>query len=442
MMNTAVIGLIAGILLVVQSRQIPPFRNDDNDGEIWAVLVAGSNSWWNYRHQADICHAYHILRNHGIPEDHIITMMYDDIAHNEENPYKGKIFNHPNGSDVYAGVKIDYTGDDVNPENFLKVLKGEHNGGNRVLNSTEKDRVFVYFSDHGGPGILSFPSDSLTVKDLSATLHEIHAKNSYKELVLYVEACYSGSMFQGFLPKNTNIYAVTAANAAESSYACYCDSKKLRGVCLGDLFSVNWMEDSDREDIEKETLSTQFDIVKKETADSHVMKFGDLHFVSEPVGDFQGREEYINKSLAVPRGSANNYAKWRSTDVPIKMLEAKLQRVNSADEQQDIEDQIEEITQKRNVFRFHFNAFIKKLVNDPINRRNVLRNKGEPIKNLECHDAVFKAFNRICYNIAKNPYVIDHLHALNNMCNRKIPTQRIIDEMMDHCLDTPVQFVL
>ncbi|KAF1570622.1 UNVERIFIED_CONTAM: Vacuolar-processing enzyme beta-isozyme, partial [Eudyptes robustus] len=58
--------------------------------------------------------------------------------------------------------------------------------------------------------------------DLSATLHEIHAKNSYKELVLYVEACYSGSMFQGFLPKNTNIYAVTAANAAESSYACYC----------------------------------------------------------------------------------------------------------------------------------------------------------------------------------------------------------------------------
>lgn len=24
----------------------------------WAVLVAGSNGFWNYRHQADICHAY------------------------------------------------------------------------------------------------------------------------------------------------------------------------------------------------------------------------------------------------------------------------------------------------------------------------------------------------------------------------------------------------
>lgn len=24
----------------------------------WAVIVAGSNGFWNYRHQADACHAY------------------------------------------------------------------------------------------------------------------------------------------------------------------------------------------------------------------------------------------------------------------------------------------------------------------------------------------------------------------------------------------------
>jgi len=50
---------------------------------IWAVLVAGSNGWWNYRHQADICHAYHILTSHGVPASQIITMMYDDIANNK-----------------------------------------------------------------------------------------------------------------------------------------------------------------------------------------------------------------------------------------------------------------------------------------------------------------------------------------------------------------------
>lgn len=47
----------------------------------WAVLVAGSHEWTNYRHQADVCHAYQILHNNGIPDSNIIVMMYDDLAH-------------------------------------------------------------------------------------------------------------------------------------------------------------------------------------------------------------------------------------------------------------------------------------------------------------------------------------------------------------------------
>ena len=34
------------------------------------------------RIKADICHAYQIFRKHGIPNDHIIVMMKDDIAYN------------------------------------------------------------------------------------------------------------------------------------------------------------------------------------------------------------------------------------------------------------------------------------------------------------------------------------------------------------------------
>ena len=50
----------------------------------WAVLVAGSNGWYNYRHQADVCHAYQILHKNGIPDSHIIVMMYDDLAKNKQ----------------------------------------------------------------------------------------------------------------------------------------------------------------------------------------------------------------------------------------------------------------------------------------------------------------------------------------------------------------------
>lgn len=56
-----------------------------------------------------------------------------------------------------------------------------------------------------------------------------------------------------------NIYALSASNPTESSWGTYCPpddsvNGKEIGSCLGDLFSVNWMEDSDKEDITKETL--------------------------------------------------------------------------------------------------------------------------------------------------------------------------------------------
>ncbi|KAJ0594548.1 putative legumain protein [Helianthus annuus] len=70
----------------------------------WAVLVAGSNGYENYRHQADVCDAYQILRKGGLKDENIIVFMYDDIANHPENPRHGTIINSPQGSDVYAGV--------------------------------------------------------------------------------------------------------------------------------------------------------------------------------------------------------------------------------------------------------------------------------------------------------------------------------------------------
>ena len=91
----------------------------------WAVIVAGSNGYWNYRHQADSCHAYQVMKKNGIPEENIIHLAYDDIANNPQNPFKGELYNKPDGHDVYAGCKIDYKGNAVNPTTFINVLKGD-----------------------------------------------------------------------------------------------------------------------------------------------------------------------------------------------------------------------------------------------------------------------------------------------------------------------------
>ena len=54
--------------------------------------------------QADVCHAYQLLRKGGLKEENIVVFMHDDIAMHELNPRPGVIINHPKGADVYAGV--------------------------------------------------------------------------------------------------------------------------------------------------------------------------------------------------------------------------------------------------------------------------------------------------------------------------------------------------
>lgn len=98
----------------------PPTR-----AENWAVLVAGSSGYWNYRHQADLCHAYKALIKHGLHPERMITMLYDDVADAEDNPFPGELFNRPDGEDVYKGCAKDYVGNDVTPENFVAVLTGD-----------------------------------------------------------------------------------------------------------------------------------------------------------------------------------------------------------------------------------------------------------------------------------------------------------------------------
>lgn len=46
----------------------------------WALLVATSSGWQNYRHQADVLAIYQQLKSAGYPDDHIILILADDIA--------------------------------------------------------------------------------------------------------------------------------------------------------------------------------------------------------------------------------------------------------------------------------------------------------------------------------------------------------------------------
>ena len=286
-------NFVVFILLLFASLDLIPIKSVKADN--WAVLVAGSKGYYNYRHQADVCHAYQLFHKYGFPNSNIVVMIYDDIAYNEQNPYKGNIINRPNGLNVYPGTLKDYTGEDVNPKNFLNVLKGNITGtkGKKVLESTDDDNVFIYFTDHGASNLIAFPNDYLYADQLNDTLTYMHQNKMYKNLVFYLEACESGSMFSHILNKDMGIYATTAATPYESSYACYLDNE--RNTYLGDCYSVHWLENSVPGRISFETVYQQFLIDRNKTITSTVCEYGDKSVSQLPLKDFL----FYNESVIV-----------------------------------------------------------------------------------------------------------------------------------------------
>jgi len=307
----------------------------------WAVLLAGSRTYGNYRHQSDTCHSYKIVNKFGIPDSRVIVMQYDDIAKDPENPFPGQVFNKPTpagtpGVDVYANCKKDYTGAAVTPEMFVAVLTGDASktGGRPVLKSGAGDRVFIFFTDHGGTGIIAFPDGSLMSSTvLIGAINQMFNSKMYSKLVFYMEACESGSMFEGLIRPNINVYVTTASNAVESSWGTYCPpddmvNGKAINSCLGDLYSINWMENADALG-PTETLQAQFVDVRTKTTQSHVMQYGDTTWTSEPIGNYLGGNNTFKAEVVTnPSKSSSNV---KSADIPMHLAYYKYLRAESTD---------------------------------------------------------------------------------------------------------------
>ena len=339
----------------------------------WAVLVAGSKSYSNYRHQSDVFHAYHILKNKGIPEENIIVFAYDDIANSKSNPFPGKVFNKPNGDDVYEGVLIDYKGADVTPDNFIKVITGDKEGmaeigTGKVLESTEKDNVFIYFSDHGADNLIAFPTSYLYADKFNAAIKTMHEKKLYNKLVLYIEACHSGSMFDKELSADLNVYATTAANPNESSYAYYCGSEAVvNGTrinsCLGDEYSVKWMEHTESlEDLKAVTLQAQYELVKSKTTGSHVMQYGDLTIAQESLAEYQGHSTVMDYFLGwlgeEPTPMDNKeYKRVKNTDMKLYYLKERAESTNDVEAYNEYLEEVKMSARSATIFNLFKQEF-------------------------------------------------------------------------------------
>ncbi|TVU50416.1 hypothetical protein EJB05_01787, partial [Eragrostis curvula] len=436
---------------------------DDVVGTRWAVLIAGSSGYQNYRHQArtalclissrtfqaNVCHAYQILKKGGLKDENIVVFMYDDIANNTENPRPGVIINNPNGTDVYAGVPKDYTGEQVNVQNFLAVLLGDTSnltgGSRKVVNSTADDHVFVYYTDHGGPGTLGMPSGEgrLYAKDLVDTLVKKHAAGGYKRLVFYLEACDSGSIFEGLLPADIDVYATTSTGADELGWAAYCPSGDLGAspppeyhTCLGDMFSVAWMEDSDVRNLRNETLQQQYEVVKNNTLPhagyrqgSHVMQYGDLIQSNQSLYSFIGTNPgNDNKSsstfVSVSGTGASSRVNQRVADLVYFWRKYR----NSGDdaERKEAREQLLQVMARRSQVDSSVELIGGLLFGSDHGPKvlNAVRPAGKPLtEDWGCLKSLVRTYEAHCGSLGQ--YGMKHMRAFANICNAGVDTEDV-----------------
>ncbi|KAG6388022.1 hypothetical protein SASPL_153219 [Salvia splendens] len=430
--------------------------DDDSVGTRWAVLFAGSNGYWNYRHQADVCHAYQILKKGGLKDENIVVFMYDDIANNRENPRPGVIINNPHGADVYKGVPKDYVGSAVNAENFYAAILGNKSavkgGSGKVVDSGPNDHIFIYYTDHGGPGILGTPAGPyIYADDLNAVLKQKHAAGTYKSLVFYLEACESGSIFEGLLPEGLNIYATTASNAIESSWGTYCPGEYPApppeyDTCLGDLYSIAWMEDSDRHNLRTETLKQQYELVKKRTANdngyygSHVMQFGDVKLSVEALYLYMGTDPANdNSTFAEDNSLSPSSQAVNQRDADLLHFWHKFRKAaEGSDRKAEAQNQLAEAM----AHRAHIDNTIKLIgkllfgIEKSHEVMNYVQPTGKPlVEDWSCMKTMVRTFEARCGALSQ--YGMKHMRAFANICNAGVKSEAMAEASAQACTTFP-----
>ncbi|KAG0718395.1 Legumain [Chionoecetes opilio] len=243
----------------------------------------------------------------------------------------------------------------------------------------------------------------------------MHRNKQFNEMVIYLESCESGSMFKG-LPDDINVYALSAASASQSSYACYFDST-LR-TFLGDVFSIKWMEDTDRENVKKETLEKQFGIVKKETKTSQVMQFGELSLDKMKVSEFVGAKNATPATYG-PFDAITDPCLESSVSNPDAPLAALQRQIDSSQDligQDYWTGQLNEMQMNRTFVKTKMTQIARLVTGDGDITEDMMSDNHHEINDHHCHKASTTAWHDTCFDLALNPYAMRMVHVIVNLC--------------------------
>jgi len=252
----AVVALLLAVVADASARSISDHASN------YAVIVSSSRYWFNYRHVVNALSIYKVLKSNGVPDSNIVLMLADEYAANPRNPLKNRMYNvRPKGggrddaqsysSSLYDGteIEIDYRGDDVSVDNFVRVLTakpGNYGGdgdGLPVLNSDENSNVLLYLTGHGGDQFFKFQDvEEIMATDLALALKQMHRNGKYRQLLFVADTCQAftlGDKLEELLVPNVTM--IGSSLRGESSYARHADN--LLGLSVVERYTHAFVEE-------------------------------------------------------------------------------------------------------------------------------------------------------------------------------------------------------
>ena len=218
----------------------------------WAVIACTSSYWFNYRHVSNALTVYYIIRRMGIPDSQIILMNSMDPSCDARNPYPGELFssirmdsslnrlrkpdfNESRHLDI--GVEVDYRGDEVSVDSFLRVLTGRHKTGtvaSKVLQSGNNSNILIFLSGHGGDGFFKFrDSEEMSAEEIGYALDEMELKGRYREILFIADTCQASTLASKIT--SSRVIALGSSGKGENSYGH--ETLPELGISVMDRFS-------------------------------------------------------------------------------------------------------------------------------------------------------------------------------------------------------------
>ena len=232
----------------------------------YAVVMATSTGWINYRHQADALDIYRMLKNAGYDDDHIVLITEDDLANDPDNPHPGVVHVTPNGENLHLNIRNDYKISQLTPADLENILKGNVTGRTpQVVHGSKNTNVLFFWSGHGKyDGTLNWAGGVITAGEIRAAIHG--AQDNFRKMLLVMETCYSGSVGE-YLTGIPGLMVLTAAAPGEKSHA---------DVIEGNIYLSNAFTRVFREEVEKNPDISIYDLyieLARHTTASHARMY-------------------------------------------------------------------------------------------------------------------------------------------------------------------------